>query len=249
MLQENQSFGKFIALDQVDLKILGGFQDAPFSVSFSALLRASVFVFGSVGTQSQAAVGVTACGGILHGTDTALAGVNASAAASAAAAAEAHGTTTTIRTGTGTPTNRCSRCCLYQGFFRLIPRHGDRILPCHGLRLLRRYDGVCFGVPPPVELRQVQEIGFVGQFGIAGFLGVVHAIAEVGVEKVFVPVGQSESVSQFVAGRVDLLVVALEIQIEFVELGGRRDDRVLAGAQQDLVEAAPAGVSVITVRI
>mmetsp|Transcript_5489 Transcript_5489/g.13554 ORF Transcript_5489/g.13554 Transcript_5489/m.13554 type:complete len:206 (+) Transcript_5489:385-1002(+) len=84
----------------------------------------------------------------------------------------------------------------------VLSRHGGRVLFCHGLCLFGGDDVVGDRVSAPVELRQVQEIGGVGCFGRPRSLCVVHAISQILVEKVLVPVRESESVSNLVAARV-----------------------------------------------
>ena len=80
---------------------------------------------------------------------------------------------------------------------------------------------LCVGadVATAVELGQVQEIGRVGLHRLFWVLRVVHAVAQVLVVEILVPVGQAKSMAQLVTAGVAFLLVAFEVEIEFVELG------------------------------
>mmetsp|Transcript_8512 Transcript_8512/g.20921 ORF Transcript_8512/g.20921 Transcript_8512/m.20921 type:complete len:228 (-) Transcript_8512:1590-2273(-) len=107
--------------------------------------------------------------------------------------------------------------------------------------------GVSADVAAAVELGQVQEIGPVGLAVLFWVLRVVHAVAQVLVVEILVPVGQAKSMSQLVTAGVEFLGIAFKVEIEFVELGDRGNNSSPARAQQYLVDSTPTLVAVIAV--
>lgn len=112
--------------------------------------------------------------------------------------------------------------------------------------LLRREFFVGADISSTIQLGQVQEIGSIGFAGLVRVLCVVHAVAQVLVVEIFIPMGQTESMANFVAASIKFLSIAFRVEIKLIEFcPGADDSSVTNTVKMDLVDATPLSISIV----
>ena len=96
-----------------------------------------------------------------------------------------------------------------------------------------------------IQLRQKVEIWSGGLHVDFWIVGVVHAVAQIAIEKVLIRMWKAKPVANLVAHGVLSLSRISCGEVVFVHLGRRSNDPAIA--QDDLVDSTPLGVSVVAI--